>query len=290
MLNLFLFTCAVFLTRLASSIRLHSQKRDRLRACESVTPIYVSMQRGRLRGAARRIVRKEVAMTIGALQTSAIALGAAAFAMMSTIPAADAATAVHHYGHAAHAHVAHARVAHGHVYGHVARARAGTRHYVWRNGRRYAYGAATIPGRPSRPELSAAFLAVWRAAIRIPATTPTTGRMIPAATMASETATTGHTTATAMAHTMAVTAAMGGGYGGYGGYGHGRVFGGHFNGGAAHLAGGNFGHMGSFGGSHFGGFGGGHVGGFGGGHLADLAAATSAGAATSAARICASSV
>ena len=85
-------------------------------------------------------------MTNGALRTSAIALGAAAFAMLSTIPAADAATAVHHYGHVAHARVGHARVAHGHVYGHVARARAGTRHYVWRNGRRYAYGAGYNPG------------------------------------------------------------------------------------------------------------------------------------------------
>ena len=63
-------------------------------------------------------------MTNGVLRTSAIALGAAAFAMLSTLPAADAATAVHHYGHVAHGHVAHARVAHGHVYGHVARARA----------------------------------------------------------------------------------------------------------------------------------------------------------------------
>jgi hypothetical protein len=58
-------------------------------------------------------------------------------------------------------------------------------------------------------------------------------------------------------------------YGGFG-YGYRRGFYDHgfnhgFNGGGPGFAGGNFGHMGGFGGSHFGGFGGGHFGGFGGG-------------------------
>ena len=79
-------------------------------------------------------------MTHGSVRTSAIALGAAAFAILSPLAAAEA--AVHHSVHATHVHVAHAsagRVAHR-SYGRVARAGVGHRHYVWRNGHRYAYG------------------------------------------------------------------------------------------------------------------------------------------------------
>src|SRR5580692_12527383 len=79
-------------------------------------------------------------MTLGVLRVSAIALSAAAFVLSSSVPAANAATVVHHYGHAAHP-----RVAHG-VHGYVAHSHAGHRHYVWRNGRRYVYGYGYNPG------------------------------------------------------------------------------------------------------------------------------------------------
>src|SRR5579871_5086751 len=68
---------------------------------------------------------------------------------------------------------------------------------------------AMIPGRQSRPELLAARLADWSAATHIPATTPITERMTPAATMALETVT-GRPTGTAMAHITAVTVDMAG--------------------------------------------------------------------------------
>src|SRR5260370_14967888 len=77
----------------------------------------------------------EVAMTLGALRVSAIALSAAAFVLSSPLSAANAATVTHHYRHAAHP-----RDAHG-AHGYVAHRHAGHRHYVWRNGHRYAYYA-----------------------------------------------------------------------------------------------------------------------------------------------------
>src|SRR5271154_324081 len=87
-------------------------------------------------------------MTHGALRISAIALGAAVFVSLSPLPEASAATVVHHPAHAVHVRVAHAnaygRVAHAHAYGRVAHARG--RHYVWRNGHRYAYGYGYNPG------------------------------------------------------------------------------------------------------------------------------------------------
>ena len=84
-------------------------------------------------------------MTLGALRVSALALSAAALVLSSPLSAANAATVARHYQHAthyqhaAHSRVAHARVAHG-VHEYVARGHAGHRHYVWRNGHRYAYG------------------------------------------------------------------------------------------------------------------------------------------------------
>src|SRR5271168_4315411 len=87
-------------------------------------------------------------MTNRALRVSAIALGAAVFVSLSPLPEASAATVVHHPAHAVHVRVAHAntygRVAHAHAYGRVAHARG--RHYVWRNGHRYAYGYGYNPG------------------------------------------------------------------------------------------------------------------------------------------------
>ena len=88
-------------------------------------------------------------MTRGALRVSAIALSAAAFVLSSPLPAANAATVAHHYGHAAHPRVSHGL--HGHVarlrrHRYVAHGHAGHRHYVWRNGHRYAYGYGYNPG------------------------------------------------------------------------------------------------------------------------------------------------
>ena len=65
-------------------------------------------------------------MTHGVLRTSAVALGAAAFAILSPLTAADA--AVHHPAHGVHRQVAHV---HGRVYAHH-----NVRHYA----RGYAYG------------------------------------------------------------------------------------------------------------------------------------------------------
>ena len=66
-------------------------------------------------------------MRNGALRISAITLGVAALVSFP-LTEATAATADHHRAHAAHARVAHAH--HGYA----------SRHYVWRNGHRYAYG------------------------------------------------------------------------------------------------------------------------------------------------------
>src|SRR5271170_7079683 len=78
---------------------------------------------------------KELAMTIGALRISAIALGAAAFAVLSPLPAADAATVVHHPAHGVShpAHGVHQRIAHvqGRVY---------ARHYAHAHVHRHVYG------------------------------------------------------------------------------------------------------------------------------------------------------
>jgi len=98
---------------------------------------------------------RQVAMTLGVLRVSALALSAAAFVLASPLPAANAASVAHHHGDAAHPRVSHglhgyvARGQAGHRY--VARGHAGHRHYVWRNGHRYAYygynpGAAVAAG------------------------------------------------------------------------------------------------------------------------------------------------
>src|ERR1700757_1088008 len=80
------------------------------------------------------------AMTLGALRVSAIALSAAALALLSPLPAANAATVAHH-----DQHVAHPRVTRG-AHGYVAHSHDSARHYVWRNGHRYADGYGYTPG------------------------------------------------------------------------------------------------------------------------------------------------
>ena len=195
-------------------------------------------------------------MTPGALRVSAVALGSAVLALSSAFSAANAATVTHPYGHAAtvahhYQHAAHPLVAHG-VHGYVARGHVGHRHYVWRNGHRYAYygynpGAAVAAG------------VIGGAAAGYP---------------------------------YCGDYSYGTYYGScndysygypYPDYDYGFGFGGpvfvgrdhfhhgfhdHFHDhgfpGGAHFASGNFGHTGGFGGGHFGGFGTGHVGGFGG--------------------------
>jgi len=172
-------------------------------------------------------------MTIGALRISAIALGPAAFAVLSPLPSAGAATVVHHPAHGVHRQVAHV---HGRVYAHHS---AHAHRYAYRNG--YNPGAAVAAG------------VIGGAAAGYPYSCDYYGY---------------------------------GPYGGcdYGDYGYdGPYFGGFgfgsgfhnrrfglnhgFQGGGSRFVGGNFGHMGGFGGGHMGGFGGGHMGGFGGGHF-----------------------
>jgi len=193
-------------------------------------------------------------MTPGALRASAIALGSAALMLASPVSAANAATVTHHYPHAAtvthhYQHPAGPRVAHG-AHGYVAHSHVGHRHYVWRNGRRYAYygynpGAAVAAG------------VIGGAAAGYPycggdyydgsCDDYSYGYPYP-------------------------DYDYGFGFGGpvfvgrsHFHHGFGRGFG--FHAGGAHFASGNFGHMGGFGGGHVGGFGGGHFGGFGGGHM-----------------------
>ena len=148
------------------------------------------------------------------------------------------------------------------VHGYVARSHVGHRHYVWRNGHRYAYygynpGAAVAAG------------VIGGAAAGYPYCGDYSY---------------GPMTARCDDYSYGYPYPdydYGFGFGGpvfFGrdhfrhGFGHG--FG--FHGGGAHFASGNFGHMGGFGGGHrragfggghFGGFGGGHMGGFGGGHF-----------------------
>ncbi len=204
-------------------------------------------------------------MTLGALPVSALALSAAALVLSSPLSAADAATVVHHSGHAAHAvhtpasHGLHGYVARGNA-GHryVARDHAGHHHYVWRNGHRNVYGYGYNPG----------------AAVA--------GGVIAGAAA-------GYPYCGADGSYYGACDDYSYGYQypyydydyGFGGpvfFGgdrfhhgfHNQGFGFHGNG--AHFAGGNFGHVGGFGGGHVGGFGGGgfgggHMGGFGGGHF-----------------------
>jgi hypothetical protein len=193
-------------------------------------------------------------MTPGALRASAIALGSAALMLSSPVSAANAATVTHHYPHPAmvthhYQHPAGPRVAHG-VHGYVAHSHVGHRHYVWRNGHRYAYygynpGAAVAAG------------VIGGAAAGYPycggdyydgsCDDYSYGYPYP-------------------------DYDYGFGFGGPVFFGrdhfhHGFNHGFGFHGGGAHFASGNFGHMGGFGGGHVGGFGGGHFGGFGGGHM-----------------------
>jgi hypothetical protein len=191
-------------------------------------------------------LEKDVIMTFGPLGASAIAFGAAAFALFSPLAPAQAATVTHRYAHAAHS-----RVAHG-VHGYVAHSRVGHRHYVWRNGHRYGYGYGYNPGAAVAAGVIAGAAAGYPAYCGDYAYGAYGGPCDD----------------------------YGWGYGypdygyGYGWGGPGFVGRGHFHqgfgngfafhGGGAHFASGNFGHMGGFGGGHMGGFGGGHMGGFGG--------------------------
>src|ERR1700722_13825759 len=84
-------------------------------------------------------------MTLGALRVSAIALSAAAFVLSSPLSSADAATLPHHYRHAAHPRVSQGVHGHG-LHRYTPHGHAGHRHYVWRNGHRYAYVYGYIPG------------------------------------------------------------------------------------------------------------------------------------------------
>jgi hypothetical protein len=205
---------------------------------------------------------KDVIMTSGPLRASAIALGAAAFALFSPLAPAHAATVTHNYGHAArYAHAAPSRVAHGvhgrGVHGYVAQRRVGHRHYVWRNGHRYGYGYGYNPGAAVAAGVVAGAAAGY----------PYCGD-----------------------YSYGPYSCDDYSYGyPYPNYDYGFDFGGPvffgrnhfhhgvgngfaFHGGGPHFAGGNFGHMGGFGGGgfgggHMGGFGGGHMGGFGGGHM-----------------------
>jgi hypothetical protein len=179
-------------------------------------------------------------MTLSALRVSALALSAAAFVLSSPLSAADAATVAHHTGHAAHA-----RVSHG-LHGYVARGHAGHRHYVWRNGHRYAYygynpGAAVAGGVIAGAAAGYPYCGDYSYGSYYGSCDDYSyGYPYPYYD-------------------------YGYGFGGPVFFGGDRFHHGFHNFGGAHFAGGNFGHTGGFGGGHFGGFGGGHFGGFGGG-------------------------
>ncbi len=197
-------------------------------------------------------------MSRGVLRVSAIALGAAAFVLSSPVPAANAATVAHHYGHAAHARVSHGfhgYVARGHA-GHryVARGHVRHRHYVWRNGHRYAYYGYN-------PGAGVAAGVIGGAAAGYPYYSNCGDYYY------------GSYYGSCDAYSYGYPYPYydyGYGFGGPVFFGGGRFHHGFhdrgfaFHGGGSHFAGGNFGHMGGFGVGHFGGFGGGHMGGFGG--------------------------
>ena len=193
-------------------------------------------------------------MTLNAFRISAIALGAAALVLSATLSTASAAAVVHHPAHAAHRYVAHG---YAHHYAHRYAYRHGHRYVYWR-GHRYAYGynpGAAVAG------------AVIGSAIGAAATYPYGCDPY----------------SYGWGYGSCPTYDWGGYYGpAYGGfaygygpgfyhrhgfyYNHGSGFnhGFGFNGGGPRFVGGNFGHMGGFGGGHMGGFGG-HMGG--GGHF-----------------------
>jgi hypothetical protein len=233
-------------------------------------------------------------MTVGVLRVSAIALSAVAFVLSSPVPAANAATVTHHYRHAAHP-----RVAHG-VHGYVAHGHAGHRHYVWRNGHRYAYygynpGAAVAAGVIAGAEAGYPYCGDYNYvpyygscddySYRYPYPDydygygfggPVffgRGRFHHRFDHGFHRGFAFHGDGAHFGHTGFGGGQFGGGHFGHmGGFGGGHFAGGNFGHtggfgggqfGGGHFAGGNFGHMGGFGG----GFGGGHMGGFGGGHF-----------------------
>jgi hypothetical protein len=189
-------------------------------------------------------IKEEVAMTHGALRTSAIALGVAAMASLSPVSAASAATVVHHPAHAVHRHVAHG---YGRHYAH---------RYVWRHGHRYAYGYGY-----NRGAAAAVIGSVAGAASGYPYYgSPYDCSSYPYGNCPDYGDDYGP-------YYGGFAYGFGPGFGGTG-FRHGRFF----NGGGGRFAGGNFHHLGGFGGGHFGGgnmggFGGAHMGGFGGAHM-----------------------
>ena len=210
-------------------------------------------------------------MTLGALRVSAVALSAAAFVLSSPVPAANAATVAHHYGHAAQA-----RVSHG-LYGNVARGHAGHRHYVWRNGHRYAYygynpGAAVAAGVIAGAAAGYPYYSncgdYYYGSYHGSCDDYSYGYPYPYYDYG---------------YGFGSPVFFGGGRFHHGfhdhdfafhhGFGHGFSF----HGGGARFANGNFGHTGGFGGGQFGGFGGGRFGGFGGGHVGGFGGAGFAG-------------
>ena len=222
-------------------------------------------------------------MTNG-VRTSVLALGVAAFASLSPLSAANAATTVHHPARAVHGRTAH-------VYGRVTahhNVHRYAHHYAHRYGHRYAYGYGYNPGAAAAAGVIGGIL----------------GGLVGGYPYSCDDYYYGPYGACGYygdygygypdyGFGYGYAPYYYGGYGGYGGYGrgfHGRGFagghfghferghmgggfgggrfaGGHMGGGfGGHFAGGNFGHMGAFGG-HFAGGNFGHTGGFGGGHF-----------------------
>ena len=167
-------------------------------------------------------------MTPRAFRVSAIVLGAAAFAFLSPLSAASAATVVHHPAHDVHRPVAH-------VYGRLHATRSVHHHYARGSTHRYAYGYGYDPG-------AAAAAGVI-------------GGLLGAGVAGAYDCGYGYGSCDDYGYGYGpFDGGYGYGYGpglgfGYGGYGRG------FNGNGfhGHFAGGNFGHMGGFGGGHFGG-------------------------------------
>jgi hypothetical protein len=195
-------------------------------------------------------------MTRIVLRASAVAVGSAGLMLLAPVSAANAASVTHHYHHAAtvthhYQHPVHPRVAHG-VHGYVAQNHVGHRHYVWRNGHRYAYGY--------NPSGAVAAGVIAGAAGGYPYCGDYSY---------------GPYDGSCDDYSYGYSYPYydnGFGFGGPVFFGrdhfhHGFDNGFAFHGGGPHFASGNFGHMGGFRGGHVGGFSGGHFGAFGGGHM-----------------------
>lgn len=196
-------------------------------------------------------------MTLGALRISIIAVGASAFCLLQPASVATAATIVHHPVHGVH-HPARRRVAdiRGRVHAH--RYTRGYAHH-------YAYGYGYNPGAAVAAGVIGGVLGGLAAGYPYDCGSYGYGY----GPYYGSCGLGGYEPYYGFGYSPYY-----GGYGyGNGGYRHayggitGRSLG---NIGAARIAGGNFGHMGSFGGAHFGGSGGAHIGSFGGGRMGSL--------------------